>query len=378
MVDDSKVAEVEAAIAAAAALPPLERLRRLHELDEEALALDAPHDARLQAEVRRLELALAATAAGDPAALDAVRKAASAMPWKEYFITALGHCDDDATFQLVRERAQKQLEVEYYDTKPAWLFALGELAQFPRFADDARGLLLGGFDHLVAKTRAAKERTLVNSVAFGALAHAVAELSHPQTGPALRKAFEVAAGQTDVRAHYELNVTCGALAVALAAVDHVEALPALDTFLARYADDYAGDGFVMQVLYSKWLLSRDGAAPLAYVTSPANKKGLAYAAAALADLHHVVAYELLAARAKSLEHPVAQEAFAEAKARLSHQATPPPVTRRMIWMFGRKSPTEQALGEDSDNVFVQRAIARTKDEQLGVVTEADDSAPVDG
>lgn len=298
--------------------------------------------------------ALLLAARSDAAARSALLEAARAEPRNDELVDALGTVEDDEVFGFVREMALKQLDLEYFDTRPRWLFALGELGQFPRFADGARAALLGGFDRLVSKSRK-KESVLVNAVAFGALAHAVAELAHPQTGPALLKAFEVAAGQTDLDAHHELNVTCGPLAIALAAVDHVAALPALDAFLAQFEARHRGETFVMEVLYGKWLLARDGAAALAYLATPHADKGLAFAAAALADLHHVGAYEALAARAATLRNPVATEAFAEAMARLARQTAPPPVRGRMIWMFGRRSPTEQALGEDSDNIFAQRA-----------------------
>ena len=339
-------------------------------------AVEAPvrtaHEQRLDDE------ALVARARTELAARQELIATVKAESWKDHLVGALGTFDDPDVFALVRDMAAEQLELPYHETEPQWLFALGELAQFPRFTAQASELLLGGFERLAAHARNVEKRELVNSVAFGALAHALTTLpADPRTGPALREAFRVAAGLADIDAHYELNVTCGPIAVALAAVDHGDALPELDLFLAELGDTYRGEPFVMQVLYGKWLLERDPAAALAYVVDPAHTKGLGYAAAALADLHHVDAYEPLAARAGTLEHPVAQEAFAEALVRLSRQSAPPPPDGRMIWLFGRRSPTEQALGEDSDNVFVLRAIERTRHADLGVVTEADDSAPED-
>ncbi|HTR54979.1 MAG TPA: hypothetical protein VMJ10_30045 [Kofleriaceae bacterium] len=370
-------AEVDARLVAAELLPPADRLEALERLVDDASELEWDEAEPRLARIQRAQTVLAVTARSDAAARAAFVAFVRAHTWRDDLIAALGTIASDDAYALVLEQARRQLDLPYYDTKPAWFFALGELAREPRFAAEARAFLRGGFAHYAAQSRDATERTLVNSVAFGALAHALAHPGDPEAGPTLRDAFRIAAGQGDIDAHYELNVTCGALAIALSAVGFERALPELDAFLAEYGDNYGGDGFVMQVLYARWLLVGDAAAALAYVTDPAHKKGLAYAAAALADLHHVAAYEALAARAKTLDHPVAQEAFAEALARLARQTAPPRVDDRMIWLFGRKSPTEQALGEDSDNIFVQRAIARTNDSELGVVTEADESAPDD-
>jgi hypothetical protein len=133
----------------------------------------------------------------------------------------------------------------------------------------------------------------------------------------------------------------------------------------------------MQCRYAQWMLAKDDAGALAYLRDPANTKNLGLAAAALADLDEKHARDALGARIETLEHPVAKEIFAEALTRLDAQLGPPAVAARMIWMFGRKSSTEQALGSESDSVFVERAIARTKNAELGVVYEADNSAPED-
>jgi len=313
------------------------------------------------AEARALEShQLIAAAREDRAARRRLVELVRAEPWREDLLDALGTFDDDEVYQFVREMAAAQLDLPYYDTQSRWLFALAEHARLSRFTPDARELLVGGFERMAARSRNAATRTLVNSVGFGALAHAIAMLPVKDTGPALRDAFRIAAGFTDIAAHYELNVTCGPLAIALAAVEYREALPDLERFLGEFGDTYSGAPFVLQVQYARWLLADDPAGALAYANDPEHTKSLSLAAAALADLHHVAAYEPLASRAASLEHPVAKEAFAEALARLHRQTAPPPVAGRMIWMFGRRSPTEQALGEDSDNIFVQRAIERTR------------------
>jgi hypothetical protein len=87
---------------------------------------------------------------------------------------------------------------------------------------------------------------------------------------------------------------------------------------------------------------------------------LGLAAAVIADLDYKAARDTLAGRATTTESSVAAETMSEALQRLDKQQGPPPPAGRMIWMFGRKSQTEQALGSESDNVFVHRARARRK------------------
>ncbi len=383
------LAEIEMRAANAASLPPEERLALLAELEEAGFELEGQEMDRAHAAVQLAELALIKEAQDSDEVRRAFLAAVRAAPWKGHWIAALGTFGDDDSYQLVREMAQRQLEVEYYDTKPAWFFALGALAHRAQFAEDARAFILGAFEYLASRSRDATERKLVNAVAFGALAYVAAALPHPSTGPALLHAFRIAAGTADVNAHYELNVTCGPLAIALASVGHAEALPDIDKFLEDF-DQYEGDAFIVQARYARWLLANDGAAAVAYLRDPEHGKSLGLVAAAIADLDYKPGRDALEERAFTLSNPVAQEAFAEALARLDKQFAPPFRDGRMIWMFGRRSPTEQALGEESDNVFVQRAMARTGDEELGMVyaseppgeqvplgDEADDSAVAD-
>jgi hypothetical protein len=133
----------------------------------------------------------------------------------------------------------------------------------------------------------------------------------------------------------------------------------------------------MQLRYALWMLSKDTASARAYIEDQEKTKNLGYAVAALADLDDKASRDAIATRAPWLRNAVAREVFAEGLQRLDTQTWPPPAPSRMIWMFGRKSSTERALGEDSDNVFVQRAMARKADPELGIVYEADNSAEDD-
>ncbi len=102
-------------------------------------------------------------------------------------------------------------------------------------------------------------------------------------------------------------------------------------------------------------------------------RGLALVAAALADLDLKAALPVLKARQRELESPVTKEVFKEAIDRLQTQTAAPEIKNRMIWLFGMRTASEIARGSETDNAFIQRAIARTQDAALGEVYETDAS-----
>ena len=342
------VAELLAAIDAADKQPLARRLTALDELEPFILAVD---DDELEAmttletaQRRCLDLAMT-----DDDARAGLVANVRATGWRSDRIELLGKLSDAEVYKLVRDEARKQLDREYHDTKPAWLFALGAAAQQPAFADDARPLVLGGFQYLVKH----RKEKLVNSVAFSALAFAAANIQHPDTGPALHKAFRIAAEMENVDAHYALNLTAGPIAIAISAVDYQPAAPDLAVYLDSQDAD-ADDDVVMQCRYARWMLAKDIRGAMAWLRRPQHKKNVGFAAAVLADLDHKRAAPAMVQRLASLK-PVAKQAIGEARTRLDKQQGPPAVADRMIWMFGRVSSTERALGAENDSVFVQRA-----------------------
>lgn len=381
MPDPMSHAAFQAAVEASDALAPVERLRRLDELGS-TLWQFTPKPPQLEA-LLPPRLAAACEAAVEVARRDAGQRAALIeLVEKTWFtegrIALLGRLRDEETFALVQTRVEEQLQVAYYDCRPAWFFALADLAQEPAFAARATATLCGGVEKLAERARA--EESLVNSVGMNALAFSLALLPGEASAKALQQAWQLAVGKVKgLKSHYELKLTLGPIALGLAAVapdDHsMEA--AFAAFLEDFEWRYPGDTFIVQVRYAQWLSRRDGAGALAYLTDPKNTKSLGLVAAALADLHHVAAVPALEALRARLENPVAREAVDEALWRLRTQAAAPAPRDRMIWLFGRSTSTEEALGGDSDNVFLLRARARTRDDELGRVTETDDSAPDD-
>jgi hypothetical protein len=332
------------------------RLGVLDRLDDVVSELEGEAMAGAMSALRAAQQRCIEFARTDPDARAALLASVQAGSWRGDRIEQLGAVAHAQVYQLVREQAQKQLDSQYYQTRPEWLFALAGFARQGPFADQARALVLGGFDHYVNQARrsSADDRGLVNTVGFAALAYAAATIAHRDTGPALHRAFRIAAGLEEIDAHYALNQSTGALAVALAAVDYT---PAVEDIEVQAGD---GEEFNMQCQYALWMLREDGAGALAFLEDLANKKAIVYAATALADLDYKPATDAVAMRHRriSVTNPITRETLMEALHRLRTQEAPPPPAARMIWLFGRTSRTQIALGEASDNVFMQRAEIR--------------------
>jgi hypothetical protein len=259
-----------------------------------------------------------------------------------------------AAYAAAREAFERQLEVDYHSTRSDAIYAFARLA-----TDDAgRELVLGAFDRLIATAK--KSKTLINSVAYHALAYAALDLPrHPDIAPVLQQGFRVCAELTDLDVHYNMNQACGAFAIALATLDHRDAL---DDF-AKFHDKlghYGSEPFHAQVLYAQWMLDEDVEGAKQYVAESEHLEVLGYGAAALADLDHKPGRGTRMARMGGRLHAESREAMMEASARLRMQSGPPEVAERMIWMFGRVSPVEIALGNESENVFRQRAEAKRR------------------
>ena len=346
----AKKVSIVDAIEAAERAPLRERLVALDQLER---SIDAIEDDDEQARARGVLdsareqcIELASTDADARAGLIA---AVRAEPWRDERIEMLATLPGDEAYELVRERALAQLDREYHDTDTTWLFALGEFAKHPR-ADDARAIVVGAFDRLVKK----RGKSLVNAIAFGALGYAA--IGFAEMGPVLHEAFRVAAGMEKVDAHYNLNQAAGQIAVALAAIDYTKAQGDIEAFIGD--DRESDEEHVAQCRYAIAILARDATSALAHLrTADDSHKNLGFDAAACADLDHKAARGKLTARVGRRGHAVAKAAFAEALQRLDKQKKPPAVGARMIWMFGRRSPAERALGAESDNVFRQRAAA---------------------
>ena len=232
-----------------------------------------------------------------------------------------------------------------------------------------RSELLSGFDLALEGYDGDK---LVNDMVFVQLGHSLIELGDPSAAGVLYRAF-IFAG--DDERNYEMNVAASHLAQSITAFAYDGPLDSIRQYIDNYSENYTDDEFVLRARYALWYLTGDRNAPPAYLQVGEHKRNLSFVVSALVDLNVKEALPVIEDRLQTLENPVTIECFKEAIDRLQSQATAPAEADRMIWMLGRKTRTELALGEDTDNVFVLRAQKGGDTYYAGV--EADDSSPED-
>jgi hypothetical protein len=171
---------------------------------------------------------------------------------------------------------------------------------------------------------------------------------------------------------YEEDLASGHLAVILGLWDHRDGLDEIRASYAK-AEAYHGDAvsFVSRLRYAAWYLAADQLAARDWIADPGNRTSIAYAAAALADLHAVDALPTLLTARPTIRNPATLAAVDEAVRRLETQRQAPDSAHRMVRLFGRRHESEIALGWESDDIFVASAHAAPKP------GEADDSGEDD-
>lgn len=169
---------------------------------------------------------------------------------------------------------------------------------------------------------------------------------------------------------YEANQASGYVAIYLTLFKQQIDLSILEQAINETGKHYQENKFVLQTRYTKWLLEKNEEEALKYFEKNDPSDYMEYIVALLADLNCKAARPLLKQRLEVSKKPVFTEVLLEAISRLETQQTPPAPEERMVWLFESVSPTERALGTDSDNVFIKRA--QEKQEIDTNVYETDD------
>jgi|GEM_PF-5625913 len=292
----------------------------------------------------------------------------------------LAKMKDKEVFQFIFEKAKEQLQLPSYDCCAEWICLLYEFSDKEDYLSEIKVFLENSFEELKRAAVNNPDEKLINQVAYNALCWLTGRVGLEELGSLLMKAFEFAIKEEDFESEeikeiadfYELNLTAGTAAVGLSALNFCGDISPLDAFIKDYEWRYEGDQFVMEVKYAKWILTKDTDGALDYLKNPDNKKGLAYAVCALADLGAVASLETIRERMKKIKNPVTLEVFKEAVARLE-KGLKPDQRDRMIWMFGNSTSTEMALGGESSNLFLARAKALNNNSEIGQIFEVDDS-----
>lgn len=282
-------------------------------------------------------------------------------------------------FEDALTTAGEQLTLQYYDTKPEKIYALINYSDAPLLKAKIIAFIESSFDKLreVALDHKIKqdkiwndgyeESVMVNHIAFGTLARLVSILGAKKLAPLLYKEFIALEDE-----FYELNIERGTLAIVLSLLDYEGGINEIQDIL----DDAVSNKYsinerehILKMFYSFCILKKDKTKALDYLSNEKRTQNLSFVAAAVADLDVKEALPILLKRFNQLDDPITKEVFLEAIHRLETQTDVPNAADRMIWMFGKRSDTELALGNESDNIFVLRAIEKTGDEELGIFYE---------
>jgi hypothetical protein len=272
-------------------------------------------------------------------------------------------------FDKALKNAEKELTLQYYDSKPENIYALINHASEPLFRVKIISFIESSFDVLrkVAYDKKTEDdkawndgyesSVMINHVVFGALVRTAAMIEGKELIPLLYKEF---IGIQD--AFYELSLENGTLCIALSILGYEGAVNEILNYLDEaVSNEYSIDQNqeVLEMFYGYCLIKKDKTRALNYLNNPKRTKNLSLVAAALADLDAKEGLPILKDRLTQLDNPFAKEAFLEAIHRLETQKHAPAPSERMIWMFGKRSRTEMDLGEESDNEFVLRVLKQT-------------------
>jgi hypothetical protein len=175
--------------------------------------------------------------------------------------------------------------------------------------------------------------------------------------------------------NYEMNTVASRLMLYLTALGNEGPLDEIKKYIDYYNDSYEDEEFVVRARYAYWWFEKDTEEALDFLADRERKKSLGIVAAFLADMNEEKALPILETRINELKNQVTIEAFKEAIGRLKSRQERSS-SERMIWMFGYVTPTEEVLGEGTDNQFTHRANIVSSSAQR-VIYEADESTPED-
>ncbi|PJJ08633.1 hypothetical protein CLU83_1919 [Flavobacterium sp. 1] len=188
------------------------------------------------------------------------------------------------------------------------------------------------------------------------LAQAISSLKEEDREQFSNLVFEIYAFSSNEKRSYGMNQASGFIALLLTLYSAtIDKITFLNDTIAKKLKHYKENIYVHQILYAKWYLEKNHTEALAYLQNDENAGWPTFAILALADLGWQEALPFLIEKQKGEKNPVVWEVYQEAIHRLSTKYQIANNEDRMIWLNGNLTPTQRALGAESDNVFVKRA-----------------------
>jgi hypothetical protein len=288
--------------------------------------------------------------------------------YRERFDLIAAFGDSESTqmvFDIIEEQFKKDVDD---DIDKSSFYGLLELAKIPQHRERVTTIIRTGFDKCIK----AADGELVNDTIFNLLGQLAVLLNVKEAASEISKAFIFAGAEEQ---NYEMNTVASRLVLYLTALGNEGPVDEIKKYIDYYNDSYEDEEFVVRARYASWWFEKDTQEALGFLADRERKKSLGIVAAFLADMNEEKALPILETRINELKNQVAIEAFKEAISRLKSPQQRSS-SERMIWMFGYVTPTEQVLGEETDNEFAHRANIVSSSAQR-IIYEADESTSED-
>ncbi|NHN26634.1 hypothetical protein FIA58_013190 [Flavobacterium jejuense] len=274
--------------------------------------------------------------------------------------------DDEEAFEIVLQYAEDFLKGEdfiFFQRKYVngeSLFALAEAYSNPKFKERVVAFFIDAFQ-LAKKYAKERDKSVSTRVdpdgdTLFQLCSAITSLNQDDREQFSKIVFDIYTfSSNSKRRSYELSQASGFIALLLPYYQASFDMKIFDEAINITGKFYKENTFVHQTLYAKWILEKNAEEALDYYLNEENNKWPHFAIMALTDLSCKEALPFFIEKQKETKDPVLWEIYEEAIQRLKNNYKPLQVEDRMILLNGNVTPTQRALGTESNNFFVQRA-----------------------
>lgn len=241
------------------------------------------------------------------------------------------------------------------------LFALAQAYYNPKFKQAVILFFETSFDYVKKYAKENdKQGTSTSADPDGstllALVQAISSLKEEDRKQFANLVFDIYAFSSNEKRSYGMNQASGFIALLLTLYSAtIDVITFLNATITKKLKHYKENIYVHQTLYAKWYLEKNHTEALAYLQNDENAGRPTFAILALTDLGCQDALPVLIEKQKDEKNPVVWEVYQEAIHRLSTKYQITNNEDMMIWLNGNLTPTQRALGAESDNIFVKRA-----------------------
>lgn len=291
--------------------------------------------------------------------------------------------DDEEAFEIVLQYAEDFLKGETFlfdqnkYVNGQSLLALAQAYYNPKFKERVVAFFINAFElakkFALERDKSVSTRENPDGDTLLELCSAITSLNQDDREQFSKIVFDIYTfSSNSKRRSYELSQASGFIALLLPFYKASFDMKIIDEAINITGKFYKENTFVHQTLYAKWILEKNAEEALDYYLNKENEKWPNFAIMALTDLSCKEALPYFIEKQKETKDPLLWEIYEEAIQRLKNNYEPLQVEERMILLNGNVTPTQRALGAESNNVFVQRV--KKKISYDDTVYETDDDS----